>query len=208
MTSVLLTGSEIGLELISREIAINLIQQINPALDAEDLRWNTLDAQLDSIRGVSTESYASEHVSPINIHVGHKPSLIIGPVENYPNIAVMSYAAGPSTNRPIDQGEDFQVRTSIETCVKAGPYDPEIVSIDKAEELVNKRIQRMVEAIHFVVSKEANIHLNGLITGYQGAPAIVITDCDKRSGSSDESNTMYYWQMARIEYTIFKPSVF
>lgn len=206
--NTLLIGKELGIERIAREISVILINNINAELLVEDAKWNTLDSDLAVLRGVPYVPCVSNPVSAKNIHVGHKPSLIKAPVENYPNISVMSYAVNNSPFSPIDQGEINSVTTFIETMVLDGPYPKEDSSdyfIEKAEELVNRKIQRMVEAIHSVIFTRPT--LNGLVLGIQKPPRVVITECLIRHETTMDNNNDYYWQMARLEYNINKDSI-
>lgn len=199
------TANDIGMEKIAREVALVLINEINDELEVVDAGWQTLDQELAAAQGIEYYECISDPVESKYIHVGHRPSFIENSAEEYPNIAVMSYQAAASGYSNFDQGEDMNVTFYIEFMVKDGPYEPQQDFIQQGEILVNKKGQRMGEAIHRVVSK--NSTLNGLISGFDGAPLIRYTDCMRRLDATSTGDQEYYWQMGRIEYQVTREIV-
>lgn len=195
-------AAEIGMEKIARETALLLIEHINDNIDDIDSLWNTLDQDLATQQGVPYEPCTSDHVRPDKIHVGHRPSFIESDEANYPNLCVMSYESGAGPYRNFDQGEDTSITFYIEGMVKDGPYQPEDPFLEKGEVLVNKKVQRMVEAVHRILS--ANRTLNGLIDGFEGSPRVTVSDCLRRTNSTEAGTYDFYWSMFRIEYTVIR----
>lgn len=192
------SSTDLGLELIARKIALLLISDINTELATVDAAWTTLDQELATAQGASYVACTSDTVAASNIHVGHRPSFIESPVTNYPNLSVMSYNMANSPYRNIDHGEDISITTFVEGMVKDGPFASDIEFNHQAEMFVNKKVQRMVEAVHKVIS--SNPTLGGLIDGFEGAPRIVVTECMRRQETTEGGDQDYYWQMFRMEY--------
>jgi hypothetical protein len=192
--------TDLGLERIAREAAMLLITNINSTLTAIDATWTTLDQELATAQGIDYAVCASDPVSASKIHVGHRPSFIENSAANYPNLCVMAYSSTNSQYRNFDQGEDIGITFYIEGMVKQGPYATSTEFSQEGEILVNKKAQRLVEAVHKVISD--NETLNGLIDGFEGAPKISITDCMKRTDRTDSGQYDYYWAMFRSEYSV------
>lgn len=188
------------MERVAREVALVLINELNDELAVVDASWQTLDQELAAAQGITYYECISDEVNPAFIHVGHRPSFIENSAEEYPNVCVMSYNAAGNEYSNYDQGEDMGITFYIEFMVKDGPYEPQQDFVEQGEILVNKKVQRMGEAIHRVVSK--NNTLNGLISGYDGAPSVRYSDCMRRMDLTSSGDQEYYWAMGRIEYVV------
>jgi hypothetical protein len=200
-----LTGKELGLERIAREIQILLINNLNTALDVEDAKWTTLDQELNEALLIPYVKCTSDHVETKNFYVGHKPSLIEAPVE-YPNVSVMAYQNVPSRDQG-DQYEGNTITAFIESMVIEGPYpqEPDGAFNREAEDVVNRKVQRMLEAIHNVIV--SNRTLGGIVFEITGPPTVIVTECLRRR-EGPGSGPDYYWQMVRLEYTVNKISAY
>jgi hypothetical protein len=197
-----LLAEELGMERFAREVLVLLAANLDTELDTQDAKWNTLDEELAIALGKEYIACASDKVLGENYVMGHKPSLIEAPIEKYPNIAVMSYESFPSS----DQGDQyFGVTTSlfVETMVIDGPYKEGLPGqfSEFGEDLVNRKVQRMTEAINAIVA--ANRTLGGVAFEIGTPPRVRISDCFRRKENTG-SGADYYWQMARLEYTINK----
>ena len=200
--SSFVSSTDIGMEQIAREGALILIDQINDELAVTDAFWQQMDIDLAAAQGITYYECISDQVESRNVHPGHRPSFIERGAEDYPNINVMSFQSNPSGFSNYDQGEDVSVTFYIEFMVKSGPFepDPEGKFIEEGEILVNKRAQRMGETIHRIIS--GNKTLNGLISGFEGAPSVKYTDCMRRTDTTSGGEYDYYWSMGRIEYKV------
>lgn len=194
--------AELGMEKISREVALLLIEHINDNLDDIDSIWTTLDQDLATQQNIPYVACTSDHVSSDKIHIGHRPSFIESDASNYPNLCVMSYESSNGPYKNFDQGEDISVGFYIEGMVKQGPYPTSEDFSHEGEILVNKKVQRMVEAVHRIMS--GNRTLNGLIDGFEGAPRVIMSDCMRRTNSTAEGEYDYMWSMFRIEYQVVR----
>lgn len=198
--SVLL-GDELGLERFAREVLILMIDNLETELGVQDAKWVTLDQELAVKLQMDYVPCNSDPVLPRNFVMGHKPSLIEAPIEKYPNLAVMSYESFPSP----DQGDQYFGVTNtlfIESMVIDGPYDQGSPGVfdEYGEDLVNKKVQRMNEAIHAIIC--ANRTLGGYAFEITNPPRSRISDCFRRRDIN--SGADYYWQMTRLEYNINK----
>lgn len=200
--SVLL-GPEIGTERLAREVLVLLIDNLPAALVAEDLKWVTLDSGLATKQGILPTVCTSDQVTSDHFYMGHRPSLIEANIDAYPNVSVMSYRANPSIDQG-DQYDGFSVTVYIEAIVIDGPKDQQSPGFDReAEDLVNRKSQRMGEAIHQVMVD--NQTLAGYSFQLDTPPTLLITDCFRRRELTSHGDD-FYWQMVRLEYTFSKVS--
>lgn len=197
-------GKELGLERIQYEVLVLMINNLNTALTAQDALWSTLDADMATLRGVDPIIVTSDHVLPENFYPGHKPSLIEAPTDKYPNICVMAWNSGESS----DQGDQYEgnlIDVYIEAMVIDGPF-PQAQEFDPtAEDRVNKKVQRMTEAIHNVMI--SNRTLGGITFEISDSPRVVLTECLRRRAIKGHGED-YYWQMVRFDYSINKISAY
>lgn len=203
--SPLLVGKEVGTERISYEVLTLMINNINTALATEDAKWLTLDQSLSTLLGINFVQCVSNQIQKPNFFLGHRPSLIEAPVENYPNLAVMADVAIPSSDIG-DHWEGFNVRLFIEGMVIDGPYtDLTEGYVRTGEDLCNKKAQRMMEAIHNIMI--TNRTLNGIIEEINETPRVFLSNCFVRSEDTS-SGSEFYWQMLRLEYNIRKVATY
>lgn len=200
-----LLGKEIGCERIAYETLTLLINNLNTAVDTEDAKWTTLDQTLATNLQIDYVACISNTVERRNFFLGHRPTLIEAPIENYPNVAVMADQAMPSADQG-DWYEGFQIRLWIEAMVIDGPYDPLQVGYErKGEDLCNRKAQRMTEALHNVVI--SNKSLNGVVEEITDPPRAFLSNCFVRSDETSHGSD-YFWQMVRLEYVVRKVSAY
>lgn len=199
--SVLL-GSEVGKERVAREALILLRNNLNDSLVEEDAKWETLDKELAQQLKIPYTKCVSNKVSPNNFYMGHRPSLIESSVDKYPNVAVMTYRGSASQDRG-DHYVGYQLTMFIEAMVIDGPYKNNPNFERTGEDLVNRKVQRMEEAIHNVML--SNLTLNGIVDEISSAPNILTTECFRRREETSNGSD-FYWQMTRLEYGINKIS--
>lgn len=198
--STLLVTQGFGLERIAREAFILLYQNLNDQLLIEQSAWTTLDTELASVRSLAYQPIDLEPIEPENFHLGHKPSLLEAPVDKYPAVAVSCYRVRKG-QEDLDQLDIYRNNMFIETFCRA-TEDEENEELE-AEELVNRRILRTTEAINHVILSYRT--LNGLVQEIPDPPEANISDCfirKERAGTGKQ----WFWQGARIEYEIEKPS--
>lgn len=190
----LLTDSTLGLERIAREALIVLIDNLNDELESVQATWTTLDTQLAQLRREPLREVKLELVELSNFVLGHRPSLIEAPIENYPNVAVLSEAAIPANIEQPDTIHIFQDTLIIELMVRS----------KEGEEHVNRRAWRTVEAVNNVI--QANRTLNGLVEEITSPVNAVISDCLIRTERAS-NGVPWFWQGARLEYEVLKVAV-
>lgn len=199
-----LFGKEIGLERIAREALVLLVNNLNTELEAEDAKWVQLDKDLAAELGIKPVSCISNKVKNENFYMGHRPSLIEAPVEKYPNVCAMAYRSAKSGDQG-DQYEGHQIRLYIEAMVVDGPYAQAQELDRKGEDLVNRKVQRMTEAIHNVMV--SNRTLGGIVLELHDVPSAEVSECFRRRQTKGHGND-YYWQMVRLDYNVNKISAY
>ncbi len=186
----------VGLELIERQAAVILFENLNAEIDRIQPLWDDRDKEWQRLTGNGPDQVNVEHIEEQNFYYGHRPSLIEAPPkENYPNISVMCHRGNPPGADKIDQGQDFKVELDIEIMVKADDQE--------AEAVVNRRCKRTIEAVNQVLTR--NSRLNGLSLGFDDDPIVIQTDVFKRAEESG-AGPDWYWQASRIRYTLTRHS--
>lgn len=200
-----LLGKEIGSERIGYETLLLLINNLNDALEAEDVKWNTLDQSLAQAIEIDWIPCTSNPIKKHNFYLGHRPSLIEASIHEYPNVSVMADQAMPSSDQG-DWYEGFQIRLWIEAMVIDGPYDQKMKGYERAgEDLCNRKAQRVMEALHNVLV--SNRTLSGIIEPITDPPRAFLSNCIVRSEDTSYGSD-YFWQMARLEYIVKKVSAY
>ena len=199
MTGLLDPGT--GMERIARETLVVLMDGLNEELDRLQDEWADDDEELALRRGEEPYLIELEHVAPQNFYLGNVPSLAEdnAPQDRYPNVAVMAYRSGPAAT---DDGDHYSERANavyVETMVKAAP--------DEGEEVCDRRIWRTAEAIHNVLQRDGTF--NGYAYDTGPTPTCLISEVFTRPINPRESSgARWFWQAARIEYTVSKYSPF
>lgn len=196
----LLLGNELGNERIYREALVILAGSLNAELDVQDAKWTTLDQELAAQLQIQYTPCNSTKVEPSNFYSGHVPSLIYAPVSKYPNISVMSDQVIP-TNFGGDHYGTTRLPLIVEALIIDGPYSVENAFNRIGEELCNRKVQRMAEAIHAVIGD--NPTLNGLVQPIVDEPRVIWSECFRRSEETTHGAD-YYWQGVNLTYQIDK----
>ncbi len=182
--------SGIGLELVQRQIALTLYNDLDAAIDEQQSLWQTRDENWAAATGSTPEYVEIEYVAAEHYYAGHKPSLIENPTpSDYPNVAVMCYQGRPSAE-VYDQASNFVVNCDIEAMVKGA-----------SEAETDARMHRTTEAIHNVLTN--NNRLDGLTSGWDNDPVIQITDIFKKREENSYGDE-WFWQAVRLRYTTTK----
>lgn len=191
--------STVGLERIQRAIAVLMANDLNAAIDAQNLVWQSEDAAWYAAMGrpIPVPDYSLEHVAADNIYSGVIPSLITSPPSSYPNLCVIAYAAVP-TGGQHDWTEHYSITLGLEFMVKS------LVS----EELVNSRIQRTLEAGHSVLTSDENRRIpeldgGNLVPQISSMPTVTISDVFVRHTTTDPNDRSFY-QHGVLTYRVDK----
>lgn len=186
----------LGLEIVQRQALFMLMDNVNPVLEEVNFFMQELDEELADKTGVPFVPTTVEEIAPQNFVEGHRPSLISAPLENYPNCAVWAVRAQPTPgSNDFDQLSVHSDVIYIEIMVK---------SIE-SEEMVNRRIHRTTEAVHIVMNQDRT--LNGTVSGYLTDPVIDISDVFTRKGRTSYGQH-WFWQGARLQYSVRKEAVY
>ena len=155
------------------------------------LFMDTSDAEIALLRGQDYVPTVLEPVEPVNFYEGHRPSLINATIEKYPNCSVMANQATPAALDLIDQADAYRCNLFVELMVK---------TIDN-EETVNRRVQRMAEAVNITMMSDQS--LGGVVTAFDGPPVVVVGDVFVRKEKTSYG-AEWLWQGARLEYVVRK----
>jgi hypothetical protein len=192
-----------GLEALQTAALVLMHDQINDAIADAEAAGQARDAALGERLGIEMPEIELERVdltphgsSPTgNIYFGHRPSLINADINGYPNIAIIADRFDP-LGGGIDQGYDLLDRLRIEIMVKGLG--------ENGEELVNRRIQRTMDAVNAVV--QSNPTLGGTVQGLEEQSRGFIGNVFPRKAETSYG-TVWYWQGAQLNYAVRKTSV-
>ncbi len=190
-------GTDAGLELIGRQIALVLVHQLNEEIAVQESAWQSLDEEFYSLTGITnSQPITLERVPATHIYIGHIPTLIDAPPARYPNVSILPFSSR-ANGKSIDLYHGTSVTVQIDVMCKAGPYPDSDASPSPGEEFVNKRTQRTVEAVAAVMTRNQN--LEGLTTELSGPPSIELSDVFGKHLHRDKG-PRYWWQGGRLEY--------
>lgn len=212
----LLNTPLVGLEDLQRAAFYVFFEGMNNAIDEISDYWIPRDQEFDQLTGSSFSPIALEHISNENFHEGHKPSLLRGSPENYPNLTVFATQADPSAeNSRFDQIDSWLNSLLVEVMVKAPAPNPQDQS---SETICNRRIQRTAEAV--VLCLRRNQNLGGANYGLNQWPSILISDISavrspsqggaypgQQGSSGARTGERYVWQGAAIRFRIQKDAI-
>lgn len=201
----------VGLEDVQRAAFYVFFEGVNTALEQIESYWAERDQIFVERTGIDLDKTTLEEIPAQNFHEGHKPSLIRGTPEDYPNLAVFATRATVAAESDrMDQMDAWVNSLLVEIMVKAeGDTDAD----HRAEEIVNRRCHRTAEAV--VLTLRRNINLGGAVRGIMTAPTISLGDVFAVRSTSDGggypgqggSGGRYLWQGASIEFRVQKDSV-
>lgn len=180
----------IAMEVMAHEATKVLIATLNDELPVQEAFFAVLDEELADLRGVPYEPYSLEPVPTENFHLGFQPSLIKAPLEEYPNVSVMTDRAGQAPFDTVDQMDAYALRLLVELLVK---------SPNEAE--VNARALRTAEAVN--VCMMSNETLNGTVAGFDGPPTVQMGEVFYRKEATSYGDQVAF-QGVRLEYAVTK----
>jgi hypothetical protein len=199
----LLETPTVGLEDLQRTAFYIFVGGMNNAIDQIAEYWRPRDELLDEKMGSHYAPTKLEYIPCENFHEGHKPSLVNGVPENYPNLAVFAMSASPAgESAAFDELEAWMDTLLVEVMVKG---------LEEVE--TNRRIQRTVEAV--VLCLRRNLNFGGAIYGVPDAPDVVISELFAVRNISQggaypgeaRSGGRYVWQGAQVTFRIQKDAV-
>jgi len=182
-------------ELIGRAALMQLLASVNSEIAIHASAWAARDMELDSVRGIAYSPVHLEEIATEHMYLGHIPTLIDAPVEMYPNFSVLAYRVSEVENGGWDQkGHLHRVELAVEVMVKSL----------ESEEVVNKRIQRTSDCVNQVILNDPT--LRGLVSSTEFVSVDVSDVFIRREEKS--RGPRWFWQGARLEYTIDKPAAY
>lgn len=205
-TSLVATPT-VGLEDLQRATFWVFFEGMTNSLAEMETYWKQRDLDFDSRVGTTLAPTTLEPIPPANFHEGHKPSLLTGSPENYPNLCVFAMQANPAPeSAKYDQIDAWFDNLLVEIMVKG-----------LTEDETNRRIQRTAEAAVLCVRR--NPMLGGASYGLNTPPTIIIGDLfavrsssqggaypGQPGSSGDPNGGRYVWQGAQIQFRIQKDS--
>jgi hypothetical protein len=184
-----------GLQELGRGVFTTLFAELNDQLVVEEERWVEADEELATLLERDYEPVTIEPIPTENWHLGMRMTLVEAPVESYPNICVMAYdARDAGDDAQLDHADVFNDLVFVEVMVKA-----------ETEALANDRCQRTADAVVKVLRR--NRTLDGLVVEIPTRPRVVISDLFPRRSDAGAGD-LWWWQGARIDYTVMKPAVY
>jgi hypothetical protein len=186
-----------GLEEIQRTVFYAFFEGMNTAQQQVDAYWQTRDQRFNVVTGRKIPAILLEPIPPQNFHEGHKPSLVLGGPETFPNIAVFANSATPSPeDGQFDQLNSWEILVTVEILVKG-----------ENEDETNRRVQRAAESALLCLNR--NQTLGGAVTGLTASPTVVISDLFKVAspGQGGAYKKTYVWQGAQITFSVQKDAV-
>lgn len=189
-------NTDTGLELAQRAALLQLFDHLDDAISAVEQKWAESDETLADHMGLPYVPVEIERIEAQNFYEGHRPSLILAPIENYPNVSVWGVRSTPHAESDAsDHTNIFSNLIFVEVMCKA---------LDGEEGLVNKRVVRTSEAIHAVMRDDPT--LGAVMTGFEGDVSLNLSDVFTRREQTSYGD-LWYWQGARLEYVVRKDSV-
>lgn len=197
--SVMDLTASVGLELVQLEAFAVLYENLNDALEQSQARGDAVEARLEELFGEAPDPVVLELVDKTprasdpggNFYLGHRASLINAPIEQYPNVSVVADDITPDPLLDFDQGSAYRDRLRIEFMVKS------IVGEDE----VNKRVQRMLDAINAVMM--SNRSLNGVVPEGLTLSRGFIGNVFPREAQTSYGDR-WFWQGGRLDYVVTK----
>jgi hypothetical protein len=184
----------IGLEFLQRQAFRVLFENLNGVIEEIESYMALSDEEISTLTGREYVPTTIERIDAANFYEGHRPSLMDGSVERYPNVAVMAFNASANDDDDLDQLDSYRDLLTVEAMVK---------SLNSEEE-VNRRIQRTAEAVNITLLRDQT--LGGIITGFEGVPAVEVSNVFKAK-SSKGYGADWLWQGVRLDYVVRKEAV-
>lgn len=191
MSFLNIQSDSLGMESLGLDVLLRLAASVNTAIHAQTSLWSSRDLDYASAMGLTYTPVIMEDIDKANMHLGHVPALIDAPIEQYPNLSVLSPDLSPVPTGGWDQGDDYALTFYVEIMVK------DIVS----QELVNRRAQRTMNAVHSVVMGDKT--LGGKYSDLHVTAAGVSDVFIRREAKS--RGPEWYWQGARLDYRVRVP---
>lgn len=201
------TDLRIGAEDLQWGLFQALYKNLNTKLGVEEARGQQLDSAFNTLTSRRLVIVSLDRFDPDHFHMGHRPSLIESSPDEWPALAVMTFAAGPSSLQTADQMTATRLTASIECITHAGPFTVNAQGkIDEdGEEIVDRKIKRTAEAIHAVIAEHR--YLDGYVFPDEETPTVTWGEVFVRDGrSGTDAEGRYLWQGVRLQYNYNKNS--
>jgi hypothetical protein len=183
-----------------RLLALNL----NDEIDLLETAWGDIDQETADIAGAAYTPVTVEHVATQDFFRGHRPSVLAAPMDRFPAVAVLTSQSRWSPLLDSDQGEAQTIAMAIELVVRSAEYAGETYEQTiKAEDEVNSRCLRTVDAIRNVISRSPS--LGGSVAPIANEPTVRILNVAQRR-ERQTTGALWLIQGARLEYTVERPA--
>jgi hypothetical protein len=193
-----------GLERVQVAAWRLLTLNLNDEIDLLEAAWADIDADTAEIAGEVYAPVSVEHVATEDFFRGHRPSVLAAPMDRFPAVAVLCSQSRWAPLIDSDQGESQNISMAIELVVRSAEIAGETYEATvKAEDEVNSRCLRTVDAIRNVISRSPS--LGGTVAPIGTEPTVRILNVAQRR---DRQTTGALWliQGARLEYTVERPA--
>lgn len=182
----------INMEALQRNAVRVLVAGLNAELVEQRSKWVEDDKDFAreigraDLADIRLEQYQRGRIMP-----GHHPEILEAPYEDFPCLSVMAY---DSRQAPDTAGNDVLDANSVTLFV-------EVYCASYSIDRLNSIIHRNAEAVNNVI--RANSTLLNVSEGIRRPPQANVGDVmDGKNASTARSETPWYWQGARLDYTI------
>lgn len=193
-----------GLERVQVAAWRLLTLNLNDEIDLLETAWADIDEDTAEIAGAAYTPVSVEHVATQDFFRGHRPSVLAAPMDRFPAVAVLCSQSRWNALLDSDQGEAQNISMAIELVVRSAEFSGETYEATvKAEDEVNSRCLRTVDAIRNVISRSPS--LVGTVTPIANEPTVRIMNVAQRR-ERQTTGALWLIQGARLEYTVERPA--
>jgi len=196
-----------GLERVQVAAWRLLTLNLNDEIDLLEAAWADIDEDTAEIAGVDPldhEPITVEHIATADFFRGHRPSVLAAPMDRFPAVAVLCSQSRWNPLLDSDQGESQNISMAIELVVRSAEIAGETYEATvKAEDEVNSRCLRTVDAIRNVISRSPS--LGGTVAPIGTEPTVRILNVAQRR-ERQTTGALWLIQGARLEYTVERPA--
>lgn len=193
-----------GLEVVQVAAWRLLVLNLNAEIDLLETAWAANDTVTASIAGASYTPVTVENVATQDFFRGHRPSVLAAPMDRFPAVAVLCSQSRWDPLLDSDQGESQNISMAIELVVRSAEIAGETYEATvKAEDEVNSRCLRTVDAIRNVIARSPS--LGGTVAPIATEPTVRILNVAQRR-ERQTTGALWLIQGARVEYAVERPA--
>lgn len=188
--------ADVQLEDVGMALAMTVKTQLPQALLDVQAEQSAKEAAWAAVLGPMPQLAALPE--PASWFVGHHPSILDRPAEDFPCVVVMCYdhnSGTPADPWSTDQTEVMAERCYVEAAVSLPITD---LSSDIEVALINRMATRYASAIHRSIVRGET--LGGIVQPIEQTPHVLLGGTNRRRVTVESDASMYV-QASRLEYT-------